>query len=73
MIDLNEGWRILVPGGWMLIHDCNPDPTEPNDPNGPTEILEVRRAVRDFTRLHNLTWNLISNTMYMAGIFKHSS
>jgi hypothetical protein len=70
LADLTEGWRILAPGGWLLIHDCFPDPTEPRDPNSEVEVLEVRRAVRDFCAQHKLGWNIIGGTMFMAVIRK---
>lgn len=71
-LDLYEGWRILAPGGWMLVHDCTPDPNvnEKKSTDSKLEVLEVRQAVRDFVKLYNVSWNLIAQTMYMAGIQK---
>jgi hypothetical protein len=70
MIDLLEAWRILIPGGLLLVHDCFPDPVTPSDPTSTLEVMEVRKAVRDFAQLYGLTWHLISRTMYMAAMQK---
>jgi hypothetical protein len=69
-----EGWRILAPGGWLLVHDCFPDPTDPSDPQQSVmEVLDVRQAVRDFCSLRKVGWNIIAATMFMAAIRKPPS
>jgi hypothetical protein len=50
-------WKILIPGGWMLMHDCFPK----------GHALEtVRNAVKEFSREVNVSWTLYKETMYMA-------
>mmetsp|Transcript_14745 Transcript_14745/g.22229 ORF Transcript_14745/g.22229 Transcript_14745/m.22229 type:complete len:301 (-) Transcript_14745:85-987(-) len=67
--DMHEGMRILVPGGWMLIHDVFPD----DDVEKLSKMnirREVRRAVREISSSYNVTWNFVDGTMYMAAIQK---
>ena len=60
-MDMRLSWEILVPGGFMLVHDCFP----------PGHVLStVRDAIKAFSREVNVPWTLIANTMYMAAMRK---